>query len=196
MSFFEFNEKSALAVDSRSPITAGVYEATIDTVSTRVASTGTKGLDYSFTLKDGRKAIVYGSWIQNSKGEMLLDGDKLNSLMGILGVKSLTEYDKTIDVKDGKKIVKALKEFDGKSIMVALFNETDVYQGEERQNLKIHSFFNKDGFSYSEIVAKATEAKKIAYVREKIKDTQSKRAKQAEAFGGNDATEESADSLL
>lgn len=196
MSFFSFDEKSALATDSSAPITAGVYDATIDTVSTRTASTGTQGVDYSFTLSDGRKAIVYGSWIRKSTGETLLDGDKLNSLMGILGVKTLTEYDKTIEVKDGKKVVRALKELDGKKIKVALFNELDVYNGEERKNMKVHSFFNEKGFSYSEIVANAAEPKKIDYVRNNIKDTASKRAKNAEMFGASTIDDSSADSLL
>lgn len=196
MSFFSFNEKSALATDSNAPITAGVYDATIDTVSTRTAATGTQGVDYSFILSDGRKAIVYGSWIRKATGETLLDGDKLNSLMGILGVKTLTEHDKTIEVKDGKKVVRALKELDGKKVKVALFNEQDIYNGEERKNLKIHSFFNEKGFSYSEIVANATEPKKINYVRNNIKDTTSKRAQKAEMFGADVAEESSAESLL
>jgi len=183
MSFFTFDEGAAKSADSKGSIDTGVYKAKIDTASLTVASTGTKGIDFSFELEDGRKALVYGMYYEKADGSKLMDNDKINSLLGILGIKSLSTYQKTIDVKDGKKIVEAIKELDQKQIMVALNVEHDIYNGEERNKLRIYGFFNKDGFSYSELVAKVDEPKKIEYVRKNLKDTFSKAFKAYNAEG-------------
>lgn len=197
MSFFTFDQGSAVSADSKGSIETGVYNVTIDTVSSRVASTGTIGVDYSFILDDGRKAIVYGSWIRKPNGDTLMDGDKLNALMGLVGATTLTEYDKTIEVKDGKKVVRAMKELDGKKIKVALFKEYDMYNGEEKTGLKIHSFFSTNGLSYSEIVSKAKEPKKLAYVEANLKDGYTKRYKEMQAIGSTTSgNNETAESLL
>lgn len=196
MSFFTFDQGSAISADATGSIETGVYDVTIDTVSAREASTGTIGVDYSFVLEDGRKAIVYGSWIRKKSGETLIDGDKLNALMGLVGAKTLTEYNKEIEVKDGKKMVRAMKELDGQKIKVALFKEHDVYNGEERTNLKIHSFFSTKGFSYSEIVSGAKEPKKLKYVEANLKDSYTKRYKEMQAIGSTVDTNEPAESLL
>ena len=182
-SFFSFDSESAQSSDGFTPISTGIYDATINTVSTKVASTGTMGLDWSFDLSDGRKAIVYGTWIRKADGTTLIDGNKLNALMGILGVKDLTTYQKTITVRDGSKVVDALKELDGKKIKVALQIEHDTYNGEDRENLKIHTFFSPEGFTFSEMLSKQTETKKMDYLAEHLKDSESKQFKMAKAGG-------------
>ncbi len=179
--FFSFDSASAKEAEGFTPITTGVYDATIDTVSTRVAGTGTQGLDWSFKLDNGSKAIVYGTWIRKADGTTLIDGNKLNALMGILDVKGLTTYSKTIEVKGGTKMVDALKELDGKKIKVALQIEHDTYNGEDRQNLKIHTFFSPEGHTYAEMVSGATETKKLDYLSANLKDSESKQFKAAKA---------------
>lgn len=195
MSFFEFNEASAKTADAKGSIETGVYKATIDTVSSTVASTGTKGMDFSFTLEDGRKAIIYGVWYEKPDGTKLFNYDIINSLLGIVGAKSLTPYDKTIEVKDGKKIVQAFKELDGKKIQVALQVEKDIYNGEERDRLGIYGFFAESGHSYSEL-AVGSEAKKIEYVKKNLKDRYSKEWKKFNAEIESFSEDDDSESLL
>ena len=194
MSFFEFNESAAKQADAKGGIETGVYDATINTVSSTVASTGTKGMDFSFDLEDGRKAIVYGVWYEKPDGTKLFNYDIINSLLGIVKAKNLTPYDKTIETKDGKKIVQAFKELDSKKVKVALQIEKDVYNGEERDRLNIYGFFAESGHSFSELSV-GSEPKKIEYVKKNLKDKFSKEWKkfnaEVESFANDSDSSES-----
>lgn len=198
MSFYQFNEEGANAASApQGAIETGVYKATINTASKTIASTGTTGLDWSFDLEDGRKAIVYGFWIFKADGTRIFNADTLDACMGVTGVKSLTEYQKTITVKDGTKTVTALKELDGKEVYVALQNQLDIYNGDVTKKLQIKGFFSKDGKTYSEMV-KGSEPKQMAYLQKNLKDSETKayKAFMAEAEDEAATSSEPATSIL
>lgn len=171
---FTFDEQAALQAggsdSGKKVLDTGVYDITIDTASKTVASTGTIGVDWSFTV-DGAKYPnkVYGMWIQKANGDKIFNMDVLQGLMGILGIKQLTEYQKEIEVKDGTKTVTAFKELDGAKVKVAVQKVLDVYNGEVTEKNEIKAFFNTNGQTYSEQVKNA-EPKQIKYYQEKMKD--------------------------
>ncbi len=198
MSFFNYNENSAKSADGFEKLGTGIYDAVIETASTKVAGTGTTGVDFAFEI-NGNKVMVYGLWIARANGETLSGGNKLNALMGLLGVKDLTEVDKTITKHDGSTMkVSALKELDGKKVKVALQNEKSWYNGKETNNLKVHTFFNDDGLTFSEVMSGAKEGKKLEYLTSNLKDqiTQDYKAATADGPADEPAEEQSSGGSL
>ena len=156
---------------------SGVYDAVIETASLTKASTGTMGIDWSFTI-NGAKQLVYGMWFQKADGTTLFSYNILQALMGLLGVKEITTYSKTIDVKNGQKIVEAIKEFDGKPVKVALQKVHDWYNGEESIKYEIKAFLDAEtGQSFTEKKA-GKEATQIDYYL-KLKDKETEEYKKA-----------------
>jgi hypothetical protein len=90
--------------------------------------------------------------------------------MGLLGIRELTPYEKTIEVKDGTKTVTAYKELDGKKVKMAVQKVLDVYNGEVREKNELKAFFDYDtGKSYAELKS-GSPAKQIAWYEESLKD--------------------------
>ncbi len=174
MGKFEFDETAAMAAGGgeagKKVLDTGVYSVTINTASKVIASTGTEGIDWNFTV-DGAKYpnIVYGMWVVKANGDKIFNMDIVQALMGIIGAKDLTEYSKEIPVKDGTKRVTAYKEFDGIKCQIAVQKILDVYNGEVRKKNEIKAFFNEEGKTYAEAV-RGGEAKQLAYYSTKLTD--------------------------
>ena len=188
---FEFNEEAALAAgDSTNSgskvLDTGVYDVVINTVSKEVASTGTVGMTWNFSVEGSKYPnVVYGFWVQKANGDKIFNMDTLQGLMGIIGAKGLTEYNKTIEVKDGQKTVVAYKELDGVKCKIAIQKEFGYYNGEVTEKNAIKAFFNEDGKTYAEAV-RGSEAKQVIYYGEKLKDKEDKDYKAYIADGGAD----------
>jgi predicted hydrocarbon binding protein len=121
-------------------------------------------------------------WIQKADGTNLFGMNIVQGLMGIAGAKTLTEYDKEIETKDGKKVVKAFKELDNVKAKVAVQKVYDYYNGEVKEKNEIKVFFSTDGKTYAETVS-GKEAKQIEYYSTKLKDSYTKEYKKAQADG-------------
>ena len=175
MAKFEFNEQAAMnggaSTGGKKVLDSGVYYVTLNTVSETTASTGTTGLDWNFTVEGSQYPnTIYGMWIHKADGTELFGANLVQSLMGILGLKSLTTYNKTIEVKDGNKTVMAIKELDGKKVRVAIQKVLDAYNGELREKNEIKAFFDYDtGRTYAEMKNKA-EPKQIKWYETSMKD--------------------------
>jgi len=117
---------------------SGVYDVELQTVSVTTASTGTIGLDFSFKV-DGAQYpnTIYGVWIQKANGDKLFSYDIVQALMGLLGVTKTTTYQKEIEIKDGTKIVEAIKEFDNRKVKIAVQKVLDCYNGEVKEKNEI-----------------------------------------------------------
>ena len=183
MAKFVFNESKAVSNDApkggKKVLDSGVYTVTLNTVSQVVAKTGTEGLDFSFTV-DGSEYpnMVYGVWTHKADGTELFSANMIQALMGLLGVKELTPYQKTIEIKDGTKTVTALKELDGKRVKIAIQKVLDFYNGDTTEKNEIKAFFDADtGKTYSELKSNS-EAKQIKYY-EKLKDKETDAYKKA-----------------
>ena len=175
MSFYDFDATAAQETGNSGSkvLDTGVYEVTVVTASKTVASTGTEGIDWSIHVEGSKYAnMVYGMWTINSKGEPIkFNMAKLQSLMGIVGAKKLTEFTKEIEVQGGTKKVTAFKELDGKKVTVAIKKILDVYNGEVKEKNEIEAFFTADGKTYSETV-KGGPAKQIEWYKSSMKDKQ------------------------
>jgi hypothetical protein len=98
--------------------------------------------------------------------------------MGLLGIKELTPYQKTIEIKDGTKIVTALKELDGKKVKIAIQKVLDFFSDDITEKNEIKAFFDADtGKTYSELKSNS-EAKQIKYY-ENLKDKETDAYKKA-----------------
>lgn len=199
---FVFDEAAALQAGGtgsagKKVLDTSVYDVTINTASKTVAGTGTEGIDWNFTV-DGAQYpnTIYGMWIQKANGDKIFNMDIVQGLMGILGIKQLTEYQKEIEVKDGTKTVTAYKELDGVKAKMAVQKVLDVYNGEVREKNEIKAFFNTNGQTYAEQV-QSSEPKQIKYYQEKLQDKETPEYKKFMADRDDEPAEaESNTSLL
>ena len=197
MANFLFDEKAALAAGGSAAgkkcLDTGVYDITINTVSKTIASTGTIGIDWNFTVKNSKYPnIVYNMWLEKANGDKIFNMDTLQGLMGLIGAKSLTEYSKEIDVRDGKKTVTAYKELDGVACKVAVQKVMGFYNGEVTEKNEIKAFFNENCQTYAEAV-RASEPKQCTYFSEKLKDKEDKDYKAYMADAEDETSDESSD---
>jgi hypothetical protein len=175
MAKFEFNEQAAMnSVNSgggKKVLDSGVYPVMLNTVSETTASTGTTGFDWNFTV-DGAQYpnIIYGMWTHRADGSELFNANLIQGLMGLLGLKTLTTYSKTIEIKDGTKTVTAVKELDDKKVRIAVQKVLDAYNGEPREKNEIKAFFDySTGKTYAEM-KNGAEAKQIKWYQTSMQD--------------------------
>ena len=175
MAKFKFDEEAALAANvgtaGKKVLDSGVYDVTLNTVSEVTASTGTEGIDWNFTVAGTQYPnMVYGMWTHKADGTELFSANIVQGLMGTLGIKGLTPYEKTIEIKDGTKKVTAYKELDGKKVKIAVQKVLDVYNGEVKEKNEIKAFFDADsGKTYSEAKSNS-DAKQLTWYTENLKD--------------------------
>ena len=189
----KFNEEAAKVEGGsagQKVLDTNVYDVTILTASKQVASTKTIGIDWSLQVEGSKYPnLIYGLWIQKADGTNLFGMNIVQGLMGIVGAKTLTEYDKEIEVKDGKKVVKAFKELDGAKVKVAVQKVYDYYNGKVTEKNEIKAFFSVNGKTYAETVANK-EAKQIVYYSTKLQDGYTDAYKKAQADGDLNAEED------
>ncbi len=199
MGKYSFDETAATATSGGSGgkkvLDTGVYDIVINTASQTIASTGTEGIDWNFTV-DGAQYpnIVYGMWTYKANGDKIFNADIVQGLMGVLGAKELTPYQKEIEVKGGTKKVTVYRELDGAVCKVAVQKVLDVYNGEVTEKNEIKSFFNKDGQTYAEQVKKG-EAKQMTYYSTKLTDKETPQYK-AHSMETETEDDSSSESLL
>ncbi len=183
MNKYEFNENDAMSAGESTGskvLDTGVYTVKILTASKVIASTGTEGFDWSIKAEGSKYPnMVYGMWTYKANGDKIFNADIVQSLMGLIGANKLTEYEKTIEVKGGKKTVTAYRELDNVDCQVAIQKSLDIYNGEVTEKNKIKAFFNLDGQTYAESVKKA-EAKQIEYYKNTMKDEETSAYKKFE----------------
>ncbi len=172
---FTFDAEAAMAstgtgTAGKKVLDTGVYDITINHAAKTVASTGTEGIDWNFTV-DGAQYpnMVWGMWVQKANGDKIFNMDIVQGLMGIIGATGLTEAEVEIEVRDGKKKVTAYKELSGVKCKVAIQKVLDVYNGEVSEKNEIKAFLSTDGKSYAEMT-RGSEAKQLDYYSTKLQD--------------------------
>jgi hypothetical protein len=202
MSFITFDQteatKESTGTAGKKVLDSGVYNVVINTVSKTVARTGTIGVDINFTVEGAQYPnTVYGMWIMKPDGTKLFSYNILQSLMGLVGAKALTEYDKTVDVKDGTKIVTAFKELDNKPVKIAVQKILDWYNDDLSEKNEIKAFLDATtDQTFTEKLANKT-AKQIEYYQ-KLQDKETDKYKKAMLDAEDEPTtaEEATGSLL
>ena len=188
--FYDFDETAA-SVEGGSGgskvLETGVYEVTIVTASETVASTGTSGIDWNIMVPGSKYGnMVYGMWTVKSDGSPIaFNMSKVQALIGLVGAKGLTTFNKEVDAKEGKKTVSAYREFDGIKVQVAVKKILDVYNGTVREKNEIEAFFAPDGRTYAETIKNST-AKQIEWYKNSMKDKETPEYKKFMADGGDD----------
>ena len=197
MSLFTFDETKAMETTGGNSLgkvlDSGVYDIEILTASKTIASTGTTGIDWSFQV-DGAKYPnhIYGMWVAKADGTPIFNMAVVQNLMGILGIKELTEYDKTIEVKDGTKVVKAFKELDNVKCKAAIQKVYGFYNGEVTEKNEFKMFFSMDCKTYAEMKSNS-DPKQCKYFEEKLADKYDKDYLKAQADGLLDGKTEDAE---
>ena len=197
---FEFSEKDAMVdvVSTGKVLDTGIYDVKIVTASKDVASTGAIGINWQVHVEGAKYPnMVYGMWVARADGSRLFSMDIVNGLQGIAGAKKLTEYQKEVEIKDGKKKVTAFKELDNIKCKVAIVKKFDWYQGAETEKNEIKRFFTESGHTFAESKL-GGKTKQLNYMEANMKDTYTDEWKKAKADGemdGNngDAAEEAGD---
>ena len=196
MSLFVFDEtvaKVETGSAGKKVLDTGVYDVVINHVEKTVASTGTVGFNWNFTVEGAKYPnMVYNMWLVKANGDVLFDYNLVQHIMGIAGVKQLTEYEKEIETGSGKKKITAIKELENIKCKVAIQKEYDFYNGEVTEKNKIKEFFTEDGKTFAEATA-GKPANRIKWFEEKLKDGYTEKKKKNKNNGmlnGGEAAED------
>lgn len=175
---------------------SGVYDVTIVTLSQVTAKTGTSGFDLSFKVEGAKYPnTIYGIWTNKADGTKIFNADIISGLVGLTGAKTVTAYDKEIEVRGGNKTVKAIKEVDNFKCKVAVQKVLDVYNGDVSEKNEVKMFFTTEGKTYAESVGDK-DAKQINYFS-KLQDKETTNYKKMMAEGPSETVaEDDSDSLL
>lgn len=155
----------------------GKYLGTLTRAEPVTSKKGAKGVDMSFKSNEGATADYLTIWTHGAEGKQLQGFNTLMALMTCLRVKTLTaengeieKYDKE-QAKRVKVTVPLFKELMGKPVgLLIQMEEYPKNAGGTGWKANIHGAFDKDGFTASEILSKATKAEVLDKMVAALKD--------------------------
>ncbi len=153
----------------------GVYKVEIVKALLAKTDNGNNILDLELRSENGEVGFINRLCIDEkwSSGSENLDFKRWQELAACAGMQSLTTYDTTRITKAGEIAVKGIQELTGKVVNVAVYQEHDVYNNEEKISLKLSNTFLPDGQSVSEAQQKKP-ASRINKVGERLADFHTK----------------------
>ena len=98
-------------------------------------------------------------------------------------MKTLTVYDSQRKVSGEMQPAKSIKELEGKMITVAVYEEFDVYNNQEKVTLKLQNTFLESGQSVAEAMAKKP-AERIKKLEKRLEPYHKKEWKEWKERGG------------
>jgi hypothetical protein len=131
------------------PIEAsGAYVGVLTQAKERTASTGTKGIEFTFRARDGSVARYLTLWIQRANGEKIdYSYGLLSSLLACLGLKEAEskpveseEWDKTIQARVPMEI-QVFEELMDREIGVLLERTETPWEGKTMIRMSLAGFF-------------------------------------------------------
>lgn len=144
---------------------SGQYHGTFTRAEKVTSEKGTKGVDFSFKSNEGATADYLTLWTHNKDGKQLQGFNVLMAIMTCLRVKELTAEAGEVEKWDPnlKQRVKVsaplFKELMGKPIGLLIYMEEYAKtKGGTAWKPMISAPFDKDGFTASEILARAIKA--------------------------------------
>ena len=176
----------------------GKYLGTLTRAEAITSKKGTKGVDLSFKADTGETADYLTLWTHNGEGKQLMGFNTLMAIMTCLRVKSLsaTEGEAEKYDPDQQKRVKVrvplFRDLMDKPIGLMLsMEEYEKTAGGTAWKPVISAAFDKDGFTASEILSKATAPATLAKMEAALRDkplkaaaTTAPAAHHAESSGG------------
>lgn len=168
--------KAADVVFAKIDVT-GKYLGQLTRAEPVTSKKGAKGVDMSFKSNEGATADYLTIWTHGAEGKQLQGFNTLMALMTCLRVKNLTaengeieKYDKE-QAKRVKVTVPLFKELMGKPVgLLIQMEEYPKNAGGTGWKANIHGAFDKDGFTASEILSKATKAEVLDKMVASLKD--------------------------
>jgi hypothetical protein len=147
-------------------ITTGVYKVTIVKPYIYKTEKGNNVIDLELRSENGEVGFINGLCIDKNwtSGAENFDYPKWMELAAAAGMQSLTLAPMKRKTKDGEVDANVIAELVDKVVNVAVYEEKDVYNGQEKTRLKLSNTFLADGRSVAEAQAKkpAERIKKIA----------------------------------
>lgn len=143
---------------------SGKYAGSFTRAEPTVSIKGTRGVDLSFKADSGESADYLTLWTHNKEGKPLMGYNTLMAIMMCLRVKSLSEEDGVIEkyVKASGKREKVntplFKDLMNKPLSLLIQMEESEYEGKASWKPVIFGVCDKDNFTASEIMNKATKA--------------------------------------
>ena len=151
-----------------------------------VSKKGSKGVDLSFKTETGATADYLSIWTHNNEGKQLQGFNLLMAIMTCLRVKGLKaelgeveKYDNDLKQK-AKSQVLLFKELMNKPLGLLIhMEEYEKTAGGTAWKPAISAPFDKDGFTASEILSKATKAETLGKMEQSIRDRPLKNSAQS-----------------
>lgn len=156
---------------------AGAYFGVFTRAEEVTSKNGAQGIDFSFKSDAGEQADYLTIWTHKATGEEIFGFNILQALMTCCRVKALEpkkgEVEKWDNDSRARVKVEAMLFPDLMNKQIGLLLETEEYlknNGTIGKNLRIVGCGDKDGFTASEILSKAPEAKQFFARAKSLKD--------------------------
>ena len=156
---------------------SGKYLGIITRAEQVTSKKGTKGVDLSFKADTGKTSDYLTIWTHNGEGKQLQGFNALMALMTCVSVRELKAENGEVEKYDQatqkriKVIVPLFKDLMNKPVGFLLqMEEYARAAGGTAWKPTIFGVFNKDEFTASEILARATQAGKLPKMLDALKD--------------------------
>jgi len=166
-------------------ITTGVYKVEIVKAFVYKTGNGNNVVDLELKSENGEVGFINmlcidKTWVSGAEN---FDYSRWQELAASAQMQSLTTSPMKRKGKDGEVDALVINELMGKTVNVAVYEELDVYNNEERKTLKLSNSFLADGRSVAEAQAKKP-ATRITKIGERLEQFETKDYKMWKKGGG------------
>jgi len=158
--------------------TSGVYVGRLTLARERIASTGTKGIEFNFESEDGRVARNMTLWIERANGERIdYFFGLLSSLMVCLGLDRVETSSSLVEEwnpESGRREAvqrEVFADLADKPLGIVLQREESTWEGQPRVQMKPVGFFDPSDRSMAgEILDGSRSGKGLAKLESSLKE--------------------------
>ena len=170
-------------------ITTGVYKVEIVKAFVYKTEKGNNVIDLELKSENGEVGFINMLCIDKAwtSGAENFDYPRWQELAASAQMQALTTSPMKRKGKDGEVDALVINELMGKTVNVAVYEELDVYNNEERKTLKLSNSFLADGRSVAEAQAKKP-ASRITKIGERLEQFETKDYKMWKQGGGGSTT--------
>ena len=182
---FTLDLEAAANASKGGRIGTGVYKVEIVKAFVYKSKNGNNVVDLELKSENGEVGFINmlcidKTWVSGAEN---FDYPRWQELAASTGMRTLTTSPMKRKGKDGEVDSLVINELMGKTINVAVYEELDVYNNEERKTLKLSNAFLADGRSVAEAQAKKP-AERIKKIGDRLEPFQTKEYKIWKNGGG------------
>ncbi len=169
-------------------ITTGVYKVEIVKAFVYKTTKNNNVIDLELRSENGEVGFINLLCIDKtwSGGAENFDYPRWQELAASAGMRTLTKAPMKRKTKNGEEDAEVIAELMGKTVNVAVYEEKDVYNNEEKVHLKLSNSFLADGRSVAEAQAKKP-AERIHKIADRLEQFETKEYKAWKRSGGTTA---------